>query len=78
MTLYKAKIREDMPIDRQFYGIQFYSKHRGKIVYLNDDKGSYLNMEEGGESKYKGHKPCENNSNMYYWTDTCFEWVEEI
>jgi len=78
MTLYKAKIREDIRTSDQFYGMFFNPLDRGKIIYLSDDNGSYNNIEEGGKSKYKGRKRCDNIGHIYCWADSCFEWVEEI
>ena len=73
--LYKAKMRNN--ITDGFYGISCLSEFRGKIIYLMEDNGSYNNTREG-RSKYKGRKPCDNLHDVYFWNDSCFEWVMEV
>jgi hypothetical protein len=77
MTLYKAKIKESIDAYEGFYGMSFLGRYRGKIVYLSEDNGTYNNSLHG-KSKYKGRRPSDNIGDIYYWIDTCFEWMEEI
>jgi len=71
MTLYKAKIKENIP--ESYNDIDDIKEYAGRIVYITDG-----HKHGDGYGTYRGKLPGCNNGYEFYWKRSCFSSMEKL